>query len=343
MSGNDTLGVMFSKNRSNSSNKNSKNNNNNNYESDSSSNLSFSNLENDSDLENKIEDSKCKMKNCFIKKKRSKVKPTKSIVHCEEMTDEERAKEGIFIFDPFRIEMNETFLKSFINQNKSKRSLNSFNDGGNKVVKSVKIDSIQMPFEINKKDDMSRMGFMTHLNKRDPQQSDVMKKSENGNRRPSLEINNIIHSSQIPRELVNNEDIPIKLTPDKIESLYSSVKREHRTVLSIYRHGSTPLDIRSCPGVNLLTEDEFKACCMLRIRPALYFHARNTLLYNFHRVIGYFKKSTAQKMLRIDVNKTSKLYEFLVRAHYLPDCENSDHLPEPQMIVVDDDEIKNQI
>ena len=103
------------------------------------------------------------------------------------------------------------------------------------------------------------------------------------------------------------------------------------------------MDISTCPGVCLLTQDEYIACSLLRIRPALYFHARNTLLHNFHHSVGYFRKSAAQKMLRIDVNKTGKLYDFLVRQNWIPEAEGGECRQESEQVIVDDPETYHQL
>ena len=78
-----------------------------------------------------------------------------------------------------------------------------------------------------------------------------------------------------------------------------------------------PLDISDAQGVRELNSEEYELCTTLRILPTVYFHARKTLIEN-SRIRGFYKKSAAQKMLRIDVNKTGKLYDYFYSKGWLP-------------------------
>lgn len=84
--------------------------------------------------------------------------------------------------------------------------------------------------------------------------------------------------------------------------------------------GGTPLDISGSPGHSLLMQSEFDMCCLLRLQPLQYFQSRHTLLLNM-RTRGFFRKSAAQKMLHIDVNKTGRLYDFFVKMRWIPEDE----------------------
>ena len=85
--------------------------------------------------------------------------------------------------------------------------------------------------------------------------------------------------------------------------------------------GGTPLDISQSPGASLLDEIEFELCSLLRLQPLQYFQSRDTLLRNY-RERGFYRKSAAQKMLHIDVNKTGRLYDFFVRQNWMPETES---------------------
>ena len=78
-----------------------------------------------------------------------------------------------------------------------------------------------------------------------------------------------------------------------------------------------PLDISDAEGVAELNQEEYELCTTLRILPLVYFHAQKTLVENA-RIRGFYKKSAAQKMLRIDVNKTGKLYDYFYSKGWLP-------------------------
>lgn len=81
--------------------------------------------------------------------------------------------------------------------------------------------------------------------------------------------------------------------------------------------GVTPLDISDYAGSSLLDDEEFQLCSSLRLFPIQYFQSRKTLVGNYENN-GFYKKSAAQKMLKIDVNKTGKLYDFFIQRHWMP-------------------------
>ena len=102
-------------------------------------------------------------------------------------------------------------------------------------------------------------------------------------------------------------------------------KELYEALVTKRRAGSgmgTPLDISSAPGSSLLQDDEFDICCGLRLYPLQYFYSRDTLVANYESR-GFYKKSAAQKMLHIDVNKTGKLYDFLISKGWLPTSSES--------------------
>ena len=95
------------------------------------------------------------------------------------------------------------------------------------------------------------------------------------------------------------------------QELYSAVINQRSLNPGLPKPTFTPLDLSSSPGSELLSELEFQLCCILRLAPGLYFHARKTLIDAFY-AHGWYNKSRAQKLLRIDVNKTGRLWEFMV-------------------------------
>lgn len=80
--------------------------------------------------------------------------------------------------------------------------------------------------------------------------------------------------------------------------------------------GVNPLDVSDAPGVELLAPDEVDLCTTIRLMPMQYLHSRDVLMQN-SRERGFYKKSAAQKMLRIDVNKTGKLYDFFQKRGWI--------------------------
>lgn len=260
--------------------------------------------------------------------------------------------------DPFHCRINVEFLKAFAEHHTTNPMMSSGKQGSYFSSSSEDDESVPLP------DDLSYMGFTTGSSSEDEHCSAVnfdvwdinikapsAKKSRNGSgasKKPKSTFTGvnsakIVNSSSLPRPADNSNKFPVNLSHESVQSLSAKVNSHYKSYPQNHRHGSTPMDISSCPGVFLLNEDEYIACSLLRIRPALYFHARNTLLHNYHHSVGYFRKSAAQKMLRIDVNKTGKLYDFLVRQNWIPEVEGGDCRPEPEQIIVDDPETYHQL
>lgn len=123
-------------------------------------------------------------------------------------------------------------------------------------------------------------------------------------------------------------------TPTSLEhrlGVFERILAKRRSGQSIggVRPGN-PLDVCEHAGAEFLTDSEIELCAGLRLTPGQYFHSRRVLLNNYWRQ-GWFNKSAAQKMLRIDVNKTGKVWEFLVKSRWMPESPESSEkiLPPP--------------
>lgn len=285
--------------------------------------------------------------------------PSRAIPHEYAVTIDQKAKAGIFVVDPFHCRINVEFLKAFAQHHQTQplcvtKQATYFTSSSEEDEGAV----------IDLAPDMSHMGFSTSSSSEDehsaasngnndfwdtPIKSATVKKARSSGSSASKKVRTnvistkIVNSSSLPRLQDNSHKFPLNLSEEAVARLAAKVNSNYKSFPLNHRHGSTPMDISSCPGTHLLTEDEYIACSLLRIRPALYFHARNTLLHNFYHSVGYFRKSAAQKMLRIDVNKTGKLYDFLVRQHWMPEVEGGECRPEPEQIVIDDPETYHQL
>ncbi|CAG8603342.1 5141_t:CDS:1 [Dentiscutata erythropus] len=81
-----------------------------------------------------------------------------------------------------------------------------------------------------------------------------------------------------------------------------------------------PLSITHLPHYNALHPIEAHVVSILRLTPIQYLTGKHTLISAAHRYAQKalpFKKSDAQKLLRIDVNKASKLWEFFHQAQWI--------------------------
>lgn len=130
-------------------------------------------------------------------------------------------------------------------------------------------------------------------------------------------------SSLTHRPTVTRSPAPmgIPLAADTAEPGLGQRRDWYEAILSRRRTGPSragmPLDITAAPGSSLLDARDFEICSTLRLYPLQFFQSRDTLVRNYH-TRGFYKKSAAQKMLHIDVNKTGKLYDYFVSRGWMP-------------------------
>lgn len=89
--------------------------------------------------------------------------------------------------------------------------------------------------------------------------------------------------------------------------------------LHLPRRSAPPLDIIGLPGYQYLSPSERELCSTIRIMPECYTEYKRVLQMESKKN-GYLKLAQARSMIKIDVNKTRKLFDFLVREGYI---ENS--------------------
>lgn len=77
-----------------------------------------------------------------------------------------------------------------------------------------------------------------------------------------------------------------------------------------------PLDISDAEGIELLSSTERNICSILRIMPRVYLCIKETFIAAYHKH-GYLKRAQARGLVKIDVNKTSKLYDFFVSSGWI--------------------------
>lgn len=70
------------------------------------------------------------------------------------------------------------------------------------------------------------------------------------------------------------------------------------------------------PGYHKLSDKEKEICKNARLVPASYFTLRDILVAEQKRY-GHVKLQTARRLLKIDVNKTRKLYDFLIEEGFI--------------------------
>lgn len=77
------------------------------------------------------------------------------------------------------------------------------------------------------------------------------------------------------------------------------------------RRTAPPLAIEGMPGYDKLNTQERELCAGLRIVPEMYLHFKG-LLVNEYEKLGSLRLANARAIIKIDVNKTRKLYDFLL-------------------------------
>jgi len=77
------------------------------------------------------------------------------------------------------------------------------------------------------------------------------------------------------------------------------------------RATSHPLDIVGLPGYSSLCSGARELCSHLRLSPSVYVRARNIMVEE-SEVRGGIKLAQARQLVKIDVNKTRKIYDFLI-------------------------------
>ncbi|CAI2172925.1 164_t:CDS:10 [Funneliformis geosporum] len=77
------------------------------------------------------------------------------------------------------------------------------------------------------------------------------------------------------------------------------------------------LDLNDAEGVHLLSEAERKLCENLRILPKSYLVIKETILKEWARSGGTLRRRQARDLIRIDVNKTARIYDFFIEMGWI--------------------------
>lgn len=78
-----------------------------------------------------------------------------------------------------------------------------------------------------------------------------------------------------------------------------------------YKRTSMPLEIVDLPGFNQLTEAEKVLCSNLRLIPENYLDIKQQLITQNSKM-GFLRLLDARRIVKIDVNKTRKIYDYLL-------------------------------
>lgn len=82
-------------------------------------------------------------------------------------------------------------------------------------------------------------------------------------------------------------------------------------VVSNPRRKAGPMDIIGMPGYTRLTDGERKLCSVERVAPQAYIDYKNILIAE-NMKMGHLRLADARRLIKIDVNKTRQIYDFLI-------------------------------
>ncbi|MEE6469414.1 hypothetical protein FKM82_008617 [Ascaphus truei] len=96
----------------------------------------------------------------------------------------------------------------------------------------------------------------------------------------------------------------------------SGVHQALPVVSSSGRRSAPPLDLTGLPGTEKLNEKEKELCQMVRLVPGAYLEYKAALM-NECKKQGGLRLAQARALIKIDVNKTRKIYDFLIREGFI--------------------------
>lgn len=94
-------------------------------------------------------------------------------------------------------------------------------------------------------------------------------------------------------------------------------QRKHEASPPPSRKPSASLDVSGSEAYELLSPQEQILCSNLRILPRAYLVIKETLISEFQKSGGSLKKRGARGLVKIDVNKTGKVWDFFVSMGWL--------------------------
>lgn len=111
-------------------------------------------------------------------------------------------------------------------------------------------------------------------------------------------------------------DWRMKFTDQTYTALQNQILMSNALTGAVPRRKAAPLQIIGLPGYEKLTEDEKGLCSSVRIFPAAYIEYRNILI-NENSKNGYLRLADARRLIKIDVNKTRQMYDFLLKHGFI--------------------------
>ncbi|ORX33626.1 hypothetical protein BD324DRAFT_653928 [Kockovaella imperatae] len=108
-------------------------------------------------------------------------------------------------------------------------------------------------------------------------------------------------------------------TPPPVDAKKHMDSREPtpRIPLIASRKPATPLNLANSASLDLLSTEEQSLCSSLRVLPKPYLTIKEMYIRENERRKGQLRRRDARKMMKIDVNKSGRIFDFLVSAGML--------------------------
>ncbi|KAJ3122031.1 RNA-dependent RNA polymerase [Nowakowskiella sp. JEL0407] len=160
-----------------------------------------------------------------------------------------------------------------------------------------------------------RMGITTY---REAEEYEKEKRHRFGNGlKPHLSTTQTFATDKYRQSRLRPEETAIPQTPTQLPRVNSipsttSSPQPHPSPLPPRRPTAQPVDVSNADGYDLLLPSEQQICSTLRILPRAYLVIKETILKEYAARKGNLRKRQARGLVKIDVNKTSRLYDFWV-------------------------------
>ena len=88
--------------------------------------------------------------------------------------------------------------------------------------------------------------------------------------------------------------------------------KNHKLLFFLFFRAAGPLDIVGLPSYEKLNEEERDVCSETRVFPEVFLEIKKTFVEECNKSNG-LRLADARPLVKIDVNKTRKLYDFLLK------------------------------
>ncbi|KAI8803547.1 hypothetical protein BJ742DRAFT_497143 [Cladochytrium replicatum] len=170
-----------------------------------------------------------------------------------------------------------------------------------------------------------RMGIMTYKDAQEYEKERAQRASMNirplsghyGNPRSRQRLDDAVTQSISPsrgatpasKHVSSFVATPSNLGPSASSSTPSTVPRRNNQPAAI--------DLSAHESFELLTPEEQTLCSNLRVVPKAYLQIKEAILREYHARGGNLRKRQARELAKIDVNKTSRIYDFFVEMGWI--------------------------